>query len=812
MKKIITFIFGLVLTFSLFAEARNALLIANENYEYISNLPNPVKEVRDLKAALEKLGFTVTVLENGNREQIFESLHTFQKTLEKAGGIGFFLYSGHGVQVNGKNYLIPVEADIPDERRVSTRAVDADEVMASMQADTNIIILDACRTNPLPAVSFRSAPRGLALTESKPKNSVIVYSAQPNHVAWDGIFTPILTEKIVEDKEFSAILKDVRKAVQDKTNGEQSPGEYNELVSDVYLAKVGVSSTATVAQTQNTTSTTKVNDGFVFVEGGTFSMGSDNGYNYEKPVHSVTLSSFYMCDHEVTQAEFKAVMGTNPSRHIGNNYPVECVSWNDAIEYCNRLSLNKGLTPCYKFLDGTVICDWYANGYRLPTEAEWEYAARGGNKSLGYTYSGSNNLGFIAWYKENSNNQSHEVKTKLSNELGLYDMIGNVHEWCWDWYESTYYSYSVDTNPHGELTGSYRVIRGGSYSTEVSYSNIFNRSGDTADGVFINLGFRVVRNESINSVPIDYMKLGKQSYYEGDYKKAFEYFSNAGVITDSEAQNILGNMYSLGNWVSQNNIKAFEWYEKSALQGTAAAQYNLGLCYGFGYGVTQDYVKAFEWYEKAAEQGYANAQNNLGCLYYHGNGVAQNYVKAFELFEKSANQGNPVAQSNLGEMYEKGYGIDQNYEKAFEWYNEAAHGGNENAFKWLQNAAEQGNEDAQCELGYMYCYGLGVSQDDIKAFEWFEKAAKQGDVYAQYGLGFMYYNGWGVPQDYIKAFEWFEKAAKQGDVYAQYRLGLMYYNGWGVPQDFVEAKKWYEKSAAQGDPAAIEALQKLSEE
>ena len=236
MKKIITYMVYIFLVFSLIAEARNALLIANEDYKNCSSLPNPVKEVRELEKVLQQLNFSVTILENGTRDQMEDALYAFQTKLEKSSGIGFFLYTGHGMQVSGKNYLIPVEANVPDESRMATRTVDLDEVMASMKGDTNIVILDACRTNPFKYKAGKELSQGLALSENKPKNSIIIYSAQPNKVAWDGVFTPILTKKLSEKKEFGAILRDVRKEVYEKTNGEQSPGEYNELITEVYLA------------------------------------------------------------------------------------------------------------------------------------------------------------------------------------------------------------------------------------------------------------------------------------------------------------------------------------------------------------------------------------------------------------------------------------------------------------------------------------------------------------------------------------------------------------------------------------------------
>lgn len=194
----------------------------------------------------------------------------------------------------------------------------------------------------------------------------------------------------------------------------------------------------------------KLINNMVYVSGGTFTMGgtSEQGsdaYNDEKPTHSVTLSSYYICKYEVTQALWRAVMGNNPSNFKGDNLPVECVSWDDCQTFINRLNSYTG------------------RNFRLPTEAEWEFAARGGNYCRHYKYSGSNYISDVAWYDGNSSNRTHPVGTKQANELGLYDMSGNVWEWCSDWYGS-YSSYSQN-DPTGPNSGSSRVGRGGSWSS-----------------------------------------------------------------------------------------------------------------------------------------------------------------------------------------------------------------------------------------------------------------------------------------------------------------------------------------------------------
>jgi formylglycine-generating enzyme required for sulfatase activity len=230
------------------------------------------------------------------------------------------------------------------------------------------------------------------------------------------------------------------------------------------------------------------------VEGGTFRMGSNNGDNDERPVHSVTVSSFYIGKYEVTQKEYEAIMGSNPSdtyKGIGDNYPVNEVSWYDAVAYCNALSRKEGLTPCYNGSGDSIRCNFSANGYRLPTEAEWEFAARGGNSSRGYTYSGSNNVGSVAWYDSNSGNKTHPVGQKQANELGLYDMSGNVYEWCWDWCGG--YSSGSQTDPTGPSSGSYRINRGGSWTYYGRTCRSAYRSHYYPSNRNYYLGFRVVR-------------------------------------------------------------------------------------------------------------------------------------------------------------------------------------------------------------------------------------------------------------------------------------------------------------------------------
>lgn len=270
----------------------------------------------------------------------------------------------------------------------------------------------------------------------------------------------------------------------------------------------------------------------VFVQGGTFTMGctlaQKTGCNvgkccdWELPNHQVSLSDYYIGKYEITQGEWKALFGTNPSRFsaCGDNCPVEQVSWLDALVYCNRLSESKGFTACYytnanftqiygksgstwSLPNQEITIYWRedANGYYLPTEAQWEYAARGGYKSTNKEFSGSNTVDDVAWYSGNSGNTTHQKGTRTANELGIFDMSGNVWEWCFDTYGS--YNNNDCCNPtasngstsHTSALGSYRVIRGASWGKDAFSSRIYNRIGSSPSSRGNDIGFRLCRSQ-----------------------------------------------------------------------------------------------------------------------------------------------------------------------------------------------------------------------------------------------------------------------------------------------------------------------------
>ncbi|HUU26658.1 MAG TPA: formylglycine-generating enzyme family protein [archaeon] len=225
----------------------------------------------------------------------------------------------------------------------------------------------------------------------------------------------------------------------------------------------------------------------VAIPAGTFQMGQ---VGVAEPVHQVTVSAFQMGRYEVTQEQYQTVVGSNPSEFTGDTKsPVDRVSWYNACTFCNKLSEAEGLQPCYNLT--TWACDFTKNGYSLPTEAEWEYACRAGTTTNYYTGDSESDLAKAGWYHDNSGKTTHPVGGKEANAFGLYDMHGNVSEWCNDWYGD--YSSENANDPQGSSNGSTRVSRGGSWSNSLYYCRLAYRYNTSPGTRYDHLGFRVVR-------------------------------------------------------------------------------------------------------------------------------------------------------------------------------------------------------------------------------------------------------------------------------------------------------------------------------
>ncbi|MDM8516689.1 SUMF1/EgtB/PvdO family nonheme iron enzyme [Desulfobacterales bacterium HSG16] len=584
--------------------ARVALVIGNANYK-VGWLKNPVNDAVDMAKALKSLGFEVIIGKNQTYQEMWSSIRSFGDRI-KGNKVGLFYYSGHGIQVDGVNYLLPVGSKIEREDEVHFQAIAADLVLNKMRSaenSLNMVILDACRNNPYTKAWHKGADdQGLASMRKMipPTGILIFYATNSKGVAADGYgrnspFTASLKERIVEPGlELRKMVSLVAGDVINRSGNEQFPWQEGMVLGDFYFAD---SSGATVVtpdpvrkprkparleiQVNTEKAETWINgksygstrvftiktageyrvkvtaDGFepystqeriekgqtvivkamlekiepepqpispvtqvstytgpvpgqnytdlelgmefVWVKNGCYQMGcgswAGDCQSDEKPVHKVCLDGFWIGKYEVTRGQWKEFVSDNgyggdfkneygcsgmgnPKFSQADNHPVACVSWKEVSAFANWLSDKTG------------------NNFRLPTEAEWEYAARSGGKKQ--KYAGGNNIDSLGWYDSNSGSKTHPVGQKKKNGLGIYDMSGNVWEWCQDWYDSGYYKNSPQSNPGGPASGRGRVDRGGGWSGYAAYCRSAYRSLSSPGYRYYSLGFRLALSPQVS--------------------------------------------------------------------------------------------------------------------------------------------------------------------------------------------------------------------------------------------------------------------------------------------------------------------------
>lgn len=577
MKHLATLYLLLLLAAPSYAQQKRiALVIGNAAYT-TSPLKNPVNDANLMATTLKELGFEVTKLTNANLQKMQDAAVTFTENIENY-DVALFYYAGHGIQVDGVNYLIPVDAKLETEARARYEAFninDINEAFSKNSRKVNIMILDACRDNPF-RTWMRGGDRGFIALRQQAAGTIIAFATREGSTAADGtgnngVFTKELAQQMQKPQSLIDVFQNTRSAVLAQTDYKQVPQEWNMLTAPFWLTSTFQAGTVRegsllidtevagslyvdgqykaylLANSQNNV-VLNLMEGSHYVElrgsenlsqqvniladqsikitlkstkklfsprlrsipGGTFTMGSNTSdAESDETPHTVTVGSFEMMQHEVTVAEFKAFIaatgyqtdadkrtgdygsriwtGTtwekkdnvnwtcdvkgNPRPASEDNHPVIHVSWNDAVAYANWLSEQTGRT------------------WRLPTEAEWEYAAKGGET---YTYAGSNDINAVAWYWDNASKTTHPVGQKKPNGYGLYDMTGNVWEWCSDWYSSDYYKSSPNDNPKGPATGSYRIIRGGAWSNNAVYCRASARLNSGPSNRSHDIGFRLL--------------------------------------------------------------------------------------------------------------------------------------------------------------------------------------------------------------------------------------------------------------------------------------------------------------------------------
>lgn len=485
-----------------YQDKRMALVIGNSDYSNMDYLVNPVGDAILVTERLQDLGFDVASCYDGRIADMKHSLNSFCEKAKDCDVILFY-YAGHGLQdlENSINYMLPIDMNL-EEDYVNSRnclsGLDIRDNIQKLNCKVNILLFDACRSD-YDVRGFGSA----AFTMEAGKNTVVMFSTSNGTVAYDGykggnngLFATAFLENVgTPGVELSETLKNIQKRVYTLSEG-QRPSIGDNVMKAFYfepiIPKDGDSignlqdqaivadsvAVATMQRTYDDYTVNGVSFRMIRVPGGTFQMGAteeqETTNDNESPVHAVALSDYCIGETEVTQALWVAVMGKNPSHNQGDRLPVERVSWNDCQKFIKKLNQMTG------------------QHFRLPTEAEWEFAARGGNISNGYQYSGGNIIINVARYELNSGfygSYTQRVKSLQANELCLYDMSGNVSEWCQDGYGD--YSPQSQDNPLVPYSGKGYVFRGGSIFDPKVNCRVSYRSGAHPEMRLIDVGLRL---------------------------------------------------------------------------------------------------------------------------------------------------------------------------------------------------------------------------------------------------------------------------------------------------------------------------------
>jgi len=660
--KSLLFIVSLTVSLAVHAQERIALVIGNSNYAE-SPLKNPVNDARDISKQLKKLKFKVIEIYDADRRSFRKAIRKFGKKLNE-NSVGLFYYAGHGMQIEGENYLIPVKADIDSEEEVIDEAVSANLVLRKMEKANNgmnIVILDACRNNPF-ARSFRSGSKGLSRMDG-PTGSIIAFSTAPGDVASDGTGTNgLYTEKLLEylpkpGLSIEQVFKNVRINVRADSENQQIPWESSSLVRDFYFyesrgLKRKQKKDATEELFWKTVLANPTIDMYhlyldKYPDGAFISIaklqisklgGIDNGRE-----ELVKAENLYEANdiNEAFHWYKKAAAKSNPLAKAALAKLYKRGWGTDVDEVLSRNYGNEAFESVKKMaMSGNIKAEYYL----------------GGMYSYGHGVSIDKKKSFY-WYKKAASKGHAMAMSNIGYAFRYGQGVSQDYTKAMKWFK--------EAADRGYGTGDYNV------------------------GVLYDEGIGVNQN----------------------YKEAMKWYTKGADRGSSESMNNIGAFYKNGKGVEKDYMQAMRWFKKAADKGNGLSMHNIAEMYRKGQGVEKSNVQALKWHRNAAAKGDTDSMTTVGFFYHNGLSVDRNFSKAMVWYKKAAGKGNNFAINNIGSLYKNGLGVDKDYIQAMHWF---------------KKAADKGNYLAMWNIGDMYKNGKGVANDYRKARRWFEKSCKKG--------------------------------------------------------------------------------------
>ena len=623
-----------------------ALVIGNSAYSE-GALKNPVNDANDISAKFRSLGFDVIDKVNTNLQQMGNSIDEFGAKASKY-DVAIFYYSGHGIQYNGENYLIPVNAKLRSEVDIRYYCENLNRVLAKLEESNcklKILMLDACRNNPFERSWSRAgSSKGLSSMDA-PTGTIISYATAPGSTAEDGVgqrnspYTAAFL-KLLDKSNYSILLlyNDLCNDVRKSTNNRQNPWSSNSGIDGQFCFNVGRITQPVVTPLSNESSETLHKKG--------------NEY-YNKEDYAEAVKYYRQAaekGHAAAQQDLGYCYGTGKGVQTDYN---EAFKWYKlAAEQGNKYSQSN-------------LAAYYSEG--LGVEKDYNEAVKWARKSAEQGYaSAENRLGHFYYNGYGvTKDYTEAVKWFLKaaekgNEVAMYNLglcyqygngVSKDLEHAKQWYQK---------------------------AADKGYLDAKKKLEDIAVQTAI---------EAAKADATELYRKGYEYYKNKNYLEAVKYLRQAAEKGNADAQYFMGDCYGTGKGVQQDYKESFKWYKLSAEQGDKYAQSNLAAYYSAGLGVEKDYNEAVKWARKSAEQGHANAENRLGSFYYSGQGVTKDYAEAVKWFLKAAEKGNEIAMYNLGLCYQYGNGVPKDLERAKQWYQKSADKGDPDAKKKLEDIA-----------------------------------------------------------------------------------------------------------------------------